>query len=63
MMFTVIFAEQETIKLFEETKMFFGPLLDSKNIAFCEWNKYAETFEEMVPDIYDIVEFQKELKE
>ena len=46
-MFTVIFAEQETIKLFEETKMFFGPLLDSKNIAFCEWNKYAETFEEM----------------
>lgn len=59
-MFTVIFAEQETIKLFEETKMFFGPLLDSKNIAFCEWNKYAETFEEMVPDIYDIVEFQKE---
>lgn len=59
-MFTVIFAEQETIKLFEETKMFFGPLLDSKNIAFCEWNKYADTFEEMVPDIYDIVEFQKE---
>ncbi len=59
-MFTVIFAEQETIKLFEETKMFFGPLLDSKNIAFCEWNKYADTFEEMVPDIYEIVEFQKE---
>lgn len=59
-MFTVIFAEQETIKLFEETKMFFGPLLDSKNIAFCEWNRYADTFEEMVPDIYDIVEFQKE---
>ncbi|MBO5065456.1 MAG: hypothetical protein J6D06_05005 [Clostridia bacterium] len=59
-MFTVIFAEKETIKLFEETKMFFGPLLDSKNIAFCEWNKYADTFDEMVPDIYDIVEFQKE---
>lgn len=59
-MFTVIFAEKETIKLFEETKMFFGPLLDAEKIAFCEWDKRSETFDLMVPDIYDIIEYHKE---
>ena len=60
MMFTVIFAEKETIKLFEETKMFFGSLLDPTKNAFCEWNPEAETFDEMVPDLYDIIEYKKE---
>ena len=59
-MFTVIIAEKETIKLFEETKMFFGPLLNDEKIAFCEWDKQAESFESMVPGLYDITEFRKE---
>ncbi|MDY5948982.1 MAG: hypothetical protein SPJ42_07085 [Oscillospiraceae bacterium] len=59
-MFTVIFAEKETIKLFEETKMFFGPLYDSEKVAFCEWDKDAEDFDTMVPELYDLIEYQSE---
>lgn len=59
-MFTVIFAEKETIKLFEETKMFFDPLLDAEKAAFCEWNVKAENFEEAVPGLYDLIEYQNE---
>ena len=59
-MFTVIFAEKETIKLFEETKMFFGPLYRSEQIAFCQWNKDGETLEAMAPGIYDIIEYHEE---
>lgn len=59
-MFTVLFAEKETIKLFEETKMFFGPLLDDNKVVFCEWNKHGDTLETMVPDLYDIIEFHQE---
>ena len=57
-MFTVIFAEKDTIKLFEETKMFFGPLLDKEKIAFCEWDPGAESFDAMVPTLYDIIEYK-----
>lgn len=59
-MFTVIFAEKETIELFEETKMFFGPLYNSEQVAFCEWDKDAENFDAMVPNLYDLIEYQSE---
>lgn len=59
-MFTVILAEKETIKLFEETKMFFGPLYNSEQVAFCEWDKNAEDFDAMVPEIYNLIEYQSE---
>ena len=59
-MFTVIFAEKETIKLFEETKMFFGPLYNSEQVAFCEWDKDADDFDTMVPNLYDLIEYQSE---
>ena len=59
-MFTVIFAEKGTIKLFEETKMFFGPLYNTEQVAFCEWDKDAASFEAMVPDLYDLIGFQSE---
>lgn len=59
-MFTVIFAEKETIKLFEETKMFFGPLYNSEQVAFCEWDKNADCFDVMVPNLYDLIEHQSE---
>ncbi len=59
-MFTVIFAEKETIKLFEETKMFFGPLLDRDDIALCPWDRYGESLSTMVPKLYDTVEYRKE---
>lgn len=59
-MFTVIFADKETIKLFEETKMFFGPLLDSEKVAFCEWHKYEQTLDLMVPQLYELIDFKSE---
>lgn len=59
-MLTVIFAEKETIRLFEETKMFFGPLYDPQRVAFCEWNKDASNFDAMVPGLYDLIKFQNE---
>ena len=54
-MFTVIFAEKKTISLFEETKVFFGPLYDPNQVAFCEWNKDAENLDTMVPDLHDLI--------
>lgn len=59
-MFTVIFADKETIKLFEETKMFFKPLVNPEKVAFCEWVTDAEDFDTMVPGIYDLIEHQDE---
>lgn len=59
-MFTVIFADKKTLNLFEETKMFFGPLYDKNEVAFCEWDEDGETFDEMVPGLYDLIEYQKE---
>ena len=59
-MFTVIFADKKTLNLFEETKMFFGPLYNKNEIAFCEWDEDGETFDEMVPGLYDLIEYKKE---
>lgn len=59
-MFTVVFAEKETIKLFEETKMFFGQMYNSDKIAFCEWDKEAVDLEAMAPGLYDLIEYQNE---
>ena len=59
-MFTVIFADEETIQFFEETKMFFEPLFCADQIAFCKWDTNAETFDSMVPGLYELIEFQNE---
>lgn len=59
-MFTVIIADKETIKLFEETKMFFGPLFDSEKVALCEWDKQGESFESALGGIYKLIEYRKE---
>lgn len=59
-MFTVVIAEKETLKLFEETKMFFGPLMDKEKVAFCRWDKYADSIDTMLPGFYDLIEFQQE---
>lgn len=59
-MFTVIFADKKTIALFEETKLFYGPLYDPENTVFCEWNKDGECLEETVPELYGILEHRDE---
>lgn len=59
-MFTVIIAEQEILDMFEEFRMFLNPLLNNKDIAFCPWNRNADTLDKMLPDIYDKVTFRKE---
>lgn len=59
-MFTVIFAEKETIKLFEETKVFFGPLYNLEQVVFCEWDKDADDFDSMASRLYDLIEYQND---
>ena len=59
-MFTVIIAEKETLKLFEETKMFFGPLMDKDKVAFCRWDRYGDSIDTMLPELYDTIEFHQE---
>lgn len=59
-MFTVIIAEEKTMKLFEEFDMFLKPLLDGDKITLCEWNKQGETVFDMIPEIYEKVQFHPE---
>ena len=58
-MFTVIIADKETIELFEETKMFFGSLYDKDKIGFCEWDREASSFEAMLPELYEMIEYRE----
>lgn len=59
-MFTVIIAEKEILDLFSDSDIFLHPLMSGKKVAFCEWNKEGNTLEEMLPGIYDAIEFQTE---
>ena len=57
-MFTVIIAEKRIIDLYEEFNPFLKPLL-SDEIVFCQWNRDGKSIEQMLPDIYKIIEFHK----
>ena len=51
-LFTVIIAEKEHIDAIrQKNKLFFEPFLESKNLAFCEWNPMGQTLSEAVPGL------------
>lgn len=52
-LYTVIIASKNVIESVEKYRLFLAPLLQSDKVVFCEWNRYAETFDEMLPDLYD----------
>ena len=59
-MFTVIIAEKSILDHFDEFNVFLNPLLDKNKVALCEWNREGKTIEEMLCDIYSIIEFHNE---
>lgn len=54
-LFTVVIAEKEHIDSISEYDIFLKPFIDNRNVAFCEWNPEAESFEESVPELLDTV--------
>lgn len=52
-MYTVIIASKSVMESIEKYRLFLAPLLQSEEISFCEWNRYADTFEGMLPDLYE----------
>ena len=54
-MFNVLIAEHHTFELIERYRMFLAPLLNEE-IALCDWNPQGTTLEEMVPDLYSLIE-------
>lgn len=56
-MFTVIIAEENTMKLFEEFDLFLNPLFNGDEITVCKWNKEGETVFDMIPEIYEKVQY------
>ena len=60
-MFTVLLAEKEHIDAIrQENKLFFEPFLESKELAFCNWNPTGQTLYESAPDLMDAVGRRKE---
>ncbi len=60
-LFTVLIAEKEHIDAIrKENKLFFEPFLESKELAFCQWNPEGQTLLESVPGLMDAVGWRKE---
>ena len=60
-MFTVIIAEKKHIDAVkQENKLFFEPFLESKNLAFCEWNPMGQDLADSVPGLQDTIGRKKE---
>lgn len=55
-MFTVLIAEKEHIDAIQqENKLFFEPFLESKELAFCQWNPEGQNLYDSVPGLLDAV--------
>ena len=59
-MITVIIADNSFLQKVKSYDIFLQPLIDKSRLAFCEWNPEGESIEEMVPGLYDILEYQEE---
>ncbi len=59
-MFTVLIAEKEHIDAIQQqNKLFFGPFLENKELAFCQWNPEGQSLTDSVPGLIDAVGRQK----
>lgn len=60
-MFTVLLAEKKYIDAIrQENKLFFEPFLESKEIAFCDWNPSGQNLLDSAPGLLDAVGRRKE---
>ena len=56
-MFTVIFLSRAARRIFDRSRTFFDPFLETGEIAFCDWNESsrAETLREALPGLPDVI--------
>ena len=60
-LFTVLLAEKKHIDAIrQENHLFFEPFLESKELAFCEWNPEGQSLTEAVPGLLDTVGRRRE---
>ena len=60
-LFTVLLAEKKYIDAIrQENHLFFEPFLESKELAFCEWNPEGQSLSEAVPGLLDAVGRRRE---
>lgn len=60
-MFTVIICDKAIIEdCTIKYKIYFQPLLDNKEIAFCPWYPEATTLEEAVPELNELIESKQD---
>ena len=57
-MFTVIFLSRSARAIFERSRTFFDPFVESGTVAFCDWNESsnAVTLEKAVPALPEIIQ-------
>jgi|GEM_PF-6250983 len=61
-MFTVVIAEKKFINKYEQYKTFLSPMLDKDKFAFCYWDREGENLEEMLPDLYELIQYKNDWK-
>lgn len=54
-MYTVVIAERKILKLFDKYRFLLAQLLDSEEVAFCEWNVKAESINSMTQFLLKLV--------
>ena len=54
-MYTIVIAERKVLKLFEKYRFLLAQLLDHEDVAFCEWNKKAESIDSMTQSLLKLV--------
>lgn len=60
-MFTVIICDKSVIKdCTNKYKIHFKPLLENKDLVFCQWNRSATTFEDAVPTLNELIKSKKD---
>lgn len=59
-MFTVLIAEKKHIDAIQqENRLFFEPFLETRKLAFCQWNPEGQSLLDSVPGLLDAVGRQK----
>ncbi len=60
-MFTVIMCDEHIIKdCYHKYHIYFKPFFDNDNFAFCAWNTKADTLDEAVPKLKEVIQHKKE---
>ena len=60
-MFTVIICDEHIIKdCYHKYHIYLNPFFNAEDLAFCEWNTVADTLDEALPKLREIIRHKKE---